>query len=141
MNKTTFTYADLDTLKVGDTVGYLRYTNYGWSNKFRQPRVDKCTITKITPKRTKIVLDNKFELTRDLAKSHLVVIDEATQYSNQIAKLYRGIKIITNNIEAAKRDNIYVIEELLTDEELEEYYTALVKLQSKLDEKLANSKS
>lgn len=140
MNKTTFTYADLDTLKVGDTVGYLRYTNYSWSNKFRQPRVDKYTITKITPKRTKIVLDDKFELTRDLAKSHLVVIDEAAQYSNKIAKLYRDIKIITNNIETAKQNNIYVIEELLTDEELEEYYTALVKLQSKLDEKLANSR-
>ena len=140
MERPNFTKIDIDELKVGDTVGYLRYTNYSWSKKFRQPKVDECTITRITPKRTKIVLDDKFELTRDLAKSHLVVMDEAAQYSNKIAKLYRGIKIITNNIETAKQNNIYVIEELLTDEELEEYYEALIKLQSKLDEKLANSK-
>ena len=140
MEKPNFTKIDIDELKVGDTVGYLRYTNYSWSKKFRQPKADECTITRITPKRTKIVLDDKFELTRDLAKSHLVLIDEATQYSNKIAKLYRDIKRITNNIETAKQDNIYVIEELLTDEELEEYYKALVKLQSKLDEKLANSR-
>ena len=140
MEKPNFTKIDIDELKVGDTVGYLRYTNYGWSNKFRQPRVDEYTITKITPKRTKIVLNDKFELTRDLAKRHLVVMDEAAQYSNKIAKLYRGIKIITNNIEVAKQNNIYVIEELLTDKELEEYYEALIKLQSKLDEKLAKPK-
>lgn len=48
---------DKDTLKVGDWVGIAREVSYGWGSSFRHELIFPAKITRITPKRTKIVSD------------------------------------------------------------------------------------
>ena len=46
-----------DTLKVGDVVGVAREVGIGYMSSFRHHRIIPATITRITPKRTKITTD------------------------------------------------------------------------------------
>lgn len=48
---------DKDTLKVGDVVGVAREVETGYRSSFRHDRIIPATITRITPKRTKITTD------------------------------------------------------------------------------------
>ena len=48
---------DKDTLKVGDVVGIAREVGIGYISIFRHDRIVSATITRITPKRTKITTD------------------------------------------------------------------------------------
>lgn len=48
---------DKDTLKVGDWVGVAREVGAGYRSSFRHDRIIPATITRITPKRTKITTD------------------------------------------------------------------------------------
>lgn len=48
---------DKDTLKVGDVVGIAREVGIGYMSIFRHDRIISATITRITPKRTKITTD------------------------------------------------------------------------------------
>ena len=48
---------DKDTLKVGDVVGVARKVGAGYISSFRHDRIIPATITRITPKRTKITTD------------------------------------------------------------------------------------
>lgn len=48
---------DKDTLKVGDVVGVAREVGAGYISSFRHDRIIPATITRITPKRTKITTD------------------------------------------------------------------------------------
>jgi hypothetical protein len=48
---------DKDTLKVGDVVGVSRKIGIGYMSSFRHRRIIPATITRITPKRTKITTD------------------------------------------------------------------------------------
>lgn len=48
---------DKDTLKVGDVVGVAREVGIGYRSSFRHDRIIPATITRITPKRTKITTD------------------------------------------------------------------------------------
>lgn len=48
---------DKDTLKVGDVVGIAREVGIGYISIFRHDRIISATITRITPKRTKITTD------------------------------------------------------------------------------------
>ena len=48
---------DKDTLKVGDVVGIAREVGIGCISIFRPDRIISATITRITPKRTKITTD------------------------------------------------------------------------------------
>lgn len=48
---------DKDTLKVGDVVGVAREVGAGYRSSFRHDRIIPATITRITPKRTKITTD------------------------------------------------------------------------------------
>lgn len=48
---------DKDTLKVGDVVGVAREVGIGYMSSFRHDRIIPATITRITPKRTKITTD------------------------------------------------------------------------------------
>lgn len=48
---------DKDTLKVGDVVGVAREVEIGYRSSFRHDRIIPATITRITPKRTKITTD------------------------------------------------------------------------------------
>ena len=53
---------NIDDLKVGDSVGYCVYPTFGYNINARYPVIYKKVIVKITPKRTKFVLDNGHEL-------------------------------------------------------------------------------
>lgn len=48
---------DKDALKVGDVVGVAREVGIGYMSSFRHDRIIPATITRITPKRTKITTD------------------------------------------------------------------------------------
>lgn len=48
---------DKNTLKVGDVVGVAREVGIGYMSIFRHDRIIPATITRITPKRTKITTD------------------------------------------------------------------------------------
>lgn len=48
---------DKDTLKVGDLVGIARPVRTGYYSQFRHLKIYQATITRITPKRTKITTD------------------------------------------------------------------------------------
>lgn len=48
---------DKDTLKVGDVVGVAREVGIGYRSSFRHDCIIPATITRITPKRTKITTD------------------------------------------------------------------------------------
>lgn len=48
---------DKDTLKVGDVVGVARPVRTGYYSQFRHLKIYPATITRITPKRTKITTD------------------------------------------------------------------------------------
>ena len=48
---------DKDTLKVGDVVGVARPVRTGYYSQFRHLKIYQATITRITPKRTKITTD------------------------------------------------------------------------------------
>ena len=48
---------DKDALKVGDVVGVAREVGAGYISSFRHDRIITATITRITPKRTKITTD------------------------------------------------------------------------------------
>lgn len=72
---------DRDTLKVGDTVGVARKVECGWCSLFRHSRIIPVKITKITPKRTKIVSDKFgehdkrevfYELNKDAAQETIL---------------------------------------------------------------------
>lgn len=48
---------DKDTLKVGDVVGVAREVGIGYMSIFRHDLIIPATVTRITPKRTKITTD------------------------------------------------------------------------------------
>lgn len=48
---------DKDTLNVGDVVGIARPVRTGYYSQFRHLKIYQATITRITPKRTKITTD------------------------------------------------------------------------------------
>lgn len=48
---------DKNTLKVGDVVGIARPVRAGYYSQFRHLKIYQATITRITPKRTKITTD------------------------------------------------------------------------------------
>lgn len=48
---------DKDTLKVGDVVGIARPVSTGYYSQLRHLKIYQATITRITPKRTKITTD------------------------------------------------------------------------------------
>lgn len=131
MDKPNLTHVNIDDLKVGDEVGVCKYPSYGWNQKFRYPIVTKQIITKITPKRTKFVLDNGAELNIREAKS-LVILDQNTDYMTKIATQYNRLNNMLYQIDQATRNSKYVVECCLTDDELIEYCNAVEKVYNKI---------
>lgn len=116
------TYVNIDELKEGDIVGYCKYITIGWNDTFRYPIVYKRVIKRITPKRTKFILDNDTELNVNSAKK-LVVIDDEAQRQTSIAKVFIDLRSIRCRIENSRSQGvIYIIEKKLADDELIEYY-------------------
>lgn len=134
MDQPTLTYVNIDNLKVGDEVGFCKYPSYGWNHRFRYPAIITCTIKKITPKRTKFVLDNGAELNIQEAKQ-LVVLNQDAEYMNKIASKYNVLKNMLYKIDQATRNGEYVIDNRLNDVELLEYTNAVRKVYDKLPKK------
>lgn len=119
------TYVNIDELKLGDTVGQCYYVSFGWGRRFRYPKIEKRVIKRITPKRTKFVLDNDVELDIREAKN-LVVLDNEAQRQSSIAKIFEDLKNIDYKLNVeSKRQDKYIIETKFTDEELIEYYKVM----------------
>lgn len=134
MDQPTLTYVNIDTLKVGDEVGVCKYPSYGWNHRFRYPAITTHTIKKITPKRTKFVLDNGAELNIQEAKQ-LVIWNQDAEYMNKIASKYNVLKNMLYKIDQATRNGEYVIDNRLNDVELLEYMNAVRKVYDKLPKK------
>lgn len=124
------TYVNIDELRVGDIVGYCRYVSFSWHRNFRYPIVLRRVIKRITPKRTKFVLDDGIELDVGEAKRLVVINDEASRQSS-IARVFSDLQSIEYKIAEAKRHSNYVIEDKLTDEELVEYHKVMKNIYDK----------
>ena len=86
-----------DDLKVGDTVGIVRYVRCGWGSYFRHARVYRAKIIRITPKRTKFETDkfgvhDKYETFYEY--------DSNAEKENEIAEQFEKI-----------REGVYAIED------------------------------
>jgi len=115
------TRVDIDTLKVGDKVGYCTYPTFGWRSIFRYPIVSPKTIERITPKRTKFVLSGGVELDVREAKQ-LVVLNEEAQRQSSVAKTFSDLQHILYKIDESSRNDVQIIERKISDEELIEYH-------------------
>lgn len=115
------TKVDIDTLKVGDNVGYCRYPTFGWRSVFRYPIISPKTVERITPKRTKFVLNGGIELDVREAKQ-LVVLNEEAQRQSSVAKTFSDLQRILYNIDESSRKGAHIIERRISDEELIEYH-------------------
>lgn len=124
------TKVDIDTLKVGDIVGYCLYPTFGWNNVFRYPIIQSKTVERITPKRTKFVLNGGVELDVRKAKQ-LVVLDEEAKRQSSVAKTFKKLQHILFEIEKDKRKGTHLIEGKISDEELFEYYKLMRSLHDK----------
>lgn len=120
---------DINTLKVGDKVGYCTYTTYGWNKNFRYPIIEIMTVTRITPKRTKIVLNDSMEVDRHNF-SRLIIPTEEDIKRSDIAKNFRAIGNLEYKFDMLKRYNKFSIGNL-TDEELQKVYNLMSELYSK----------
>lgn len=118
MNK--LTYVNIDELKVGDSVGFCSYPTYGWNIDFRYPVISKRTIERITPKRTKFILNGGTELNNREAKQ-LVVLNEEAQRQSYVARTLCDLRHILYKIDESNRNGVHLIEKKLSDEELIEY--------------------
>lgn len=122
---------NLDDLKVGDVVGFCIYPTFGWHRQFRYPIVEPHTIKRITPKRTKFVLDGDIELDVRSAKQLLVVVDEETERQTRVAKTLVGLNHILSKIDDKGRMGTHIIEQKLSDEELMEYHKFMKSIYAK----------
>lgn len=124
------TKVDIDTLKVGDKVGYCIYPTFGWRSIFRYPIVSPKTVERITPKRTKFVLNGGVELDVREAKQ-LVVLNEEAQRQSSVAKTFSDLQHILYKIDESTRNGTHLVERKITDEELIEYHKFMKSLYDK----------
>lgn len=118
---------DINELKVGDIVGYKRFIRTGWSKTFRYPVIDKYTVTRITPKRTKIEITSSTGTTTTVEKgyfSNLCELTEQTIKESAIAKLYEEADSMQNRMEHSKNSYSTPVIELrdFEDEDIEKVH-------------------
>lgn len=80
---------DKDTLKVGDWVGIARPVRIGWYSQFRHLKICQATITRITPKRTKIETDQFGEHDKN---EIFYKYDENAEKENELAIMFEQFK-------------------------------------------------
>lgn len=80
---------DKDTLKVGDVVGVARPVRTGWYSQFRHSKIYQATITRITPKRTKIETDQFGEHDKN---EIFYEYDENAEKENELAIMFEQFK-------------------------------------------------
>lgn len=80
---------DKDTLKVGDVIGVARPVRTGWYSQFRHLEMYQATITRITPKRTKIETDRFGEHDKN---EIFYEYDENAKKENELAIMFKQFK-------------------------------------------------
>ena len=80
---------DKDTLKVGDVVGIARPVRIGWYSQFRHLKICQATITRITPKRTKIETEQFGEHDKN---EIFYEYDENAEKENELAIMFEQFK-------------------------------------------------
>jgi hypothetical protein len=118
-------YLNINSLEVGDIVGYVIHPTYSWNRKFRYPVVSKRKIERITPKRNKFVLEGDIELDRQEASMYLVEYDAEAERQSNIAKTFNETMTLAHKLKEVERKGLYVIENKLTDDELVAYHDVL----------------
>lgn len=129
MYRDNYDKIDIKDLKVGDRVFYLREVHHGWNQTFRYPIAEPMLVTKITPKRTKVILNETLEVDR-YHFSNIVKPTLEVDKNNEIAKKFKGIRNFEYKFDLMKRHGNFSIKDL-TDEEIEEVYELMERLYSK----------
>ena len=122
---------NINELKVGDVIGYKRFIRTGWSKTFRYPVIDKYTVTRITPKRTKIEITSSTGTTSTVEKgyfSNLCELTEQAAKESAIAKLYDEIHSMRYDIESS--ENNIALEDF-EDEDIEKVHELVSYLHKK----------
>lgn len=99
---------DIDKISVGDNVGFYDMSTYGYGRFFKVYKIGK--VTKITPKRTKIWIDDKeqktdsiliYEIDEDF-KNEVIRTNELKKLNNNLYALYKITKTSEHVIEKHK---------------------------------------
>lgn len=126
---------NINELKVGDIVGYKSFIRTGWSKTFRYPVIDKYTVTRITPKRTKIEITSSTGTTSTVEKgyfSNLCELTEQAAKESAIAKLYEETCFMRYELEHFNSDcSLQVTLDNLADEDIEKVYELVKYLHKK----------
>jgi len=121
-----------DELKVGMAVAYPYIVVVGWYRDFRYPRWVGASVKRVTPKRTKAVLEckNGNTIEVDLKKERLYELDADMEHENECVHTYKDCERLISSYSDGKWKTL----SSLTDTELKEVHehlTALDKLMKK----------
>ena len=122
---------DKDTLKVGDVVGIARPVRTGYYSQFRHLKIYQATITRITPKRTKITTDKFGDHDRH---EEFYEYNYNAEKENELAEKFCQIKDGVNDLYEFKRKGM----DRISDEDLPEvaeHMKAITEILEKYKEK------
>lgn len=120
-----------DTLKVGDVVGVAREVGIGYMSSFRHRRIIPATITRITPKRTKITTDKFGDHDRH---EKFYEYNYNAEKENELAEEFCQIRDEVYDLYEFKRKGL----DRISDEDLPEvaeYMNAITEILQKYKEK------
>lgn len=122
---------DKDTLKVGDVVGIARPVRTGYYSQFRHLKIYQATITRITPKRTKITTDKFGDHDRH---EKFYEYNYNAEKENELAEKFCQIRDGVYDLYEFKRKGL----DRISDEDLPEvaeYMNAITEILQKYKEK------
>lgn len=122
---------DKDALKVGDVVGVAREVGIGYMSSFRHRRIIPATITRITPKRTKITTDKFGDHDRH---EKFYEYNYNAEKENELAEEFCQIRDEVYDLYEFKRKGL----DRISDEDLPEvaeYMNAITEILQKYKEK------
>ena len=91
----------MDELSVGMEVWYREYVSYGWQRLYSHPAYRKTTVQRITPKRTKAVLENGIETKNDPycgMSVKLFRLDPEMEKETELAERFRRMKHLFSDV-------------------------------------------
>lgn len=123
-------HIDVNSLQKGDIVYFAKPVTFDWKSKFRYPILEKKTILRVTPKKTKIVMDDLMEFThKEFSTLFINPTTEDLKHSD-IARMFETINSIKFRFDLMHTRGQFSTSKL-TDKELEEVYNLITKLYDK----------
>ena len=115
-----------EKLEVGMIVACPYIVNVGWHRVFRYPRWVGASVKRVTPKRTKVVLECKDGSTIevDLKKHDVYELDADMEHENECVLAYKECERVLLNYSDGKWETLGS----LPDNELKEVHTLLTSL-------------